>query len=143
MKATSRNTQKVDKGVAAVEFALILPLLMMMIFGIINYGLLLYDQAVITNAAREGARWGSIKSSGPINCTDTIIGNANPCQVANNYTNNNLITFGTPNLLTTGIGAGTTGSTVTITVAYTFNPIGYFMGSSRNALSATAVMYHE
>ena len=45
--------KKNDSGVAAVEFALILPLLMWVLFGIVNYGILLYDQAVITNAARE------------------------------------------------------------------------------------------
>ena len=49
-----------EDGVAAVEFALILPVLLVLVFGIINYGILLYDQAVITNAAREGARWGGL-----------------------------------------------------------------------------------
>ena len=49
-------------AVAAVEFALVLPVLLLILFGIINFGTLMYDQAVITNAAREGARWASINS---------------------------------------------------------------------------------
>ncbi len=47
---------KSEKGVSAVEFALIAPLLFVLTFGIIEFGLLLFDKAVITNASREGAR---------------------------------------------------------------------------------------
>ena len=51
---------KREDGAAAVEFALLLPLLMMILFGIIEFGLVLYNQEVITNASREGARAGII-----------------------------------------------------------------------------------
>ena len=133
-----------DSGVAAVEFALILPLLMMIVFGIINYGILLYDQAVITNAAREGARWGAINTSAAISCSGTASGSADPCQIANSYTQANLITFGGATTSTSSAtGAGTSGTTVTVTVSYTFTQIGWIIGSSSNALSASAVMYHE
>ena len=47
-----------EKGASAVEFALLLPVLVLLIFGIVEGGLILYDQAVITNASREGARMG-------------------------------------------------------------------------------------
>ena len=49
------------KGVAAVEFALILPLLLVISFGLIEFGLFMYNQQVITNAAREGARVGIVQ----------------------------------------------------------------------------------
>jgi Flp pilus assembly protein TadG len=45
-----------ERGVSAVEFALLLPLLLLILFGIIEFGLILYDKAVITNASREVAR---------------------------------------------------------------------------------------
>jgi len=136
--------KKNNSGVAAVEFALILPLLLWVLFGIINYGILLYDQAVITNAAREGARWGSINTTTTINCTGTATGSADPCQVANSYTNANLITFGSStSSSTTASGAGTSGNTVTVTVTYTFTAIGWLLYSTTNALRATSVMYHE
>ena len=136
--------KKQEDGVAAVEFALILPLLMMIVFGIINYGILLYDQAVITNAAREGARWGAINTSASISCTGTATGTADPCQIANSYTQANLITFGSATTSTsTATGAGTSGTTVTVTVSYTFTQIGWIIGNTSNALTASAVMYHE
>lgn len=45
-----------QEGSALVELALILPFFLVIAFGIIEYGLVMYDQAVITNASREAAR---------------------------------------------------------------------------------------
>jgi len=53
------------RGASAVEFALVLPLLIVILFGIIEFGLLMYNQAVITNASREGARAGIVFSPRP------------------------------------------------------------------------------
>ena len=47
-----------QKGAAAVEFAIVLPLLLLLVFGMIEFGLLFYNKQVITNASREGARDG-------------------------------------------------------------------------------------
>ena len=47
---------KSEKGVSAVEFAIIAPLLFILTFGIIEFSVLLFDKAVVTNASREGAR---------------------------------------------------------------------------------------
>jgi Flp pilus assembly protein TadG len=43
-------------GAELVEFALVLPILLLVFGGIVDFGLLLQRQQVITNAAREGAR---------------------------------------------------------------------------------------
>lgn len=51
-----------QKGVAAVEFAIVAPLLFLLIFGIISYGIMLYNQALITNSTRTGARAGIVFS---------------------------------------------------------------------------------
>lgn len=45
-----------DRGAAVVEFALLLPLLLLLLFGIIDFGRALNAQITITQAAREGAR---------------------------------------------------------------------------------------
>lgn len=48
--------QRGDRGAAAVEFALIAPLLFMLVFGMISFGILLSQQLALTNSARQGAR---------------------------------------------------------------------------------------
>jgi Flp pilus assembly protein TadG len=47
---------KSEKGAELVEFALTFPLLLLVMLGIIDFGLLLHRVQVLTNAAREGAR---------------------------------------------------------------------------------------
>ena len=43
-----------EKGIAALEFALILPVLLVMVFAIIDVGRLIQARLVITNVSREG-----------------------------------------------------------------------------------------
>jgi Flp pilus assembly protein TadG len=108
-----------QKGVAAIEFAIVLPLLMMIVFGIIEFGLLMYDKQVITNASREGAR---------IGISDGVVSDAEIEAVVDNYVLNNLITFGSPTPPVTAIvpGGDRTGTsfgddlTVTVTYSYDF-----------------------
>ena len=45
-----------EKGASAVEFAIVLPLLVVFVFGIIEFGIVFYNKAMITNACREAAR---------------------------------------------------------------------------------------
>ena len=45
-----------DRGAAAVEFALVLPLLLVLIFGMIDFGRAYNQQITLTQLAREGAR---------------------------------------------------------------------------------------
>ena len=47
---------KEDRGAVAVEFALVFPLLILVLFGVIEYGAVYNAQLVITGAAREAAR---------------------------------------------------------------------------------------
>jgi Flp pilus assembly protein TadG len=51
---------KREDGAAAIEFAILLPILLMILFGIIEFGFALYGKEVITNASREGARAGIV-----------------------------------------------------------------------------------
>jgi Flp pilus assembly protein TadG len=49
-----------ERGAAAVEFALVLPLLLMLVFGMIDYGRAYNEQITLTQLAREGARLESL-----------------------------------------------------------------------------------
>lgn len=53
-----------DRGAALVEFALLLPLLALLLFGTITGGLTLSRQNSVKNAAREGTRFGAINPMG-------------------------------------------------------------------------------
>lgn len=50
------QTRRADRGAAAVEFALVLPLLLLIIFGIIDFGRAYNAQASLNSGVREGAR---------------------------------------------------------------------------------------
>ncbi len=49
-----------EKGASAVELALVLPILIMILFGIFQFGLVFNSYLAITHAAREGARLASV-----------------------------------------------------------------------------------
>ena len=54
-----------DRGAAAVEFALVLPVLLLIIFGIIDFGRMLYTQITLTQAAQASARAAAILGHDP------------------------------------------------------------------------------
>jgi len=47
-----------NKGVSSIEFALVLPFLLLILFGILEYGWIMTTQIVLTNAVSNGARAG-------------------------------------------------------------------------------------
>jgi Flp pilus assembly protein TadG len=56
MVPISSHSRRSDRGAALVEFALVLPLLLVVIAGIVDFAFAFQRYEVITNAAREGAR---------------------------------------------------------------------------------------
>ncbi len=66
---TPQYNQKLSKtwdrsaGTATVELALVVPLLLLLLMGIIEFGLLFEDFMLLKNAAREGARTGATGNS--------------------------------------------------------------------------------
>jgi len=49
-----------EKGIAAIEFGLILPVLLFLVMGIIDFGMLMTSRASMVSASREGARAGIV-----------------------------------------------------------------------------------
>jgi TadE-like protein len=86
-----------EKGTTAVETAIIIIPLMLLIFGIIEFGLLLFNKQVLTNASREGARAGIVvglgRSGGDGAEYNTVSGNK-----AYEYCADHLVTFGSEDL---------------------------------------------
>jgi Flp pilus assembly protein TadG len=113
-----------NRGQAIIEFAFALPLLCILLLGIIEFGVLFYDKAVITNASRQGARTGiAFRADGPGGyspVTQTEIQTA-----VDDYLRSRLITFGgTATATTTAARTGTSpqfhidGGTVDVQVTY-------------------------
>ena len=49
-----------NRGAAALEFALVLPVLLLIVFGITEFGRAWMTKNIMTQAAREGARYGAV-----------------------------------------------------------------------------------
>jgi Flp pilus assembly protein TadG len=106
-----------ETGAAAVEFAILLPLLLVLIFGGIEFGLVMFNQQVITNASREAARAGIVVGIDSVDDPAII-------QIALDYCQDYLVTFESPApvpTVTITRAAGTVfGDPLTVTVDYNY-----------------------
>lgn len=59
---------KNNRGQALVEFALMLPVIMLLVVGTMDFGLIIHQHMVVAEAAREGARSAALGGS-----NDTVI----------------------------------------------------------------------
>jgi len=133
-----------NKGVAAVEFAICLPILILLLFGLIEFGLLFYNQQVITNASREGVRAGITGEM-----TDDEIKNIvlTYCNHNEGPEDNELINLNGSDELQTGavtVSApdGNNDRTVSVTYDYNFLFAG-ILGFTDKTLSAQTIMRME
>jgi Flp pilus assembly protein TadG len=112
-----------EHGAALVELAIVLPLLLLILMGIVEIGLLFYNQQILTNSSREGARAAIARST-----YNGVVLDANAIEdivedylgLGKTYTDRRLITFGSdsdPDVTTNGLG-GVYGTDLTVTVGY-------------------------
>jgi len=101
-----------ERGAVAAEFAIVLPVLLALVFGTIEFGMIMYGREVVTNATREGARYGIV--AGP----PTITGPQMITQATNYLTgtgiNPSRVTFTAPAC------CGATGTPVTVNAQYRY-----------------------
>ena len=55
-----RKMRSRERGAEAVEFALVVPILLTLVFGIVDFGYMINRDTMINNATREGARLGAL-----------------------------------------------------------------------------------
>lgn len=60
-RPVARTRRRDTRGAAAVEFALVLPLVLLLVCGIVDFGRMLNIQITLSAAAREGARWEALR----------------------------------------------------------------------------------
>ena len=80
MRIRRHRIIKSEKGASAVEFALILPILIILVFGIVEFGIVFNNYITITHAAREGARIAAVDLNNP-DLKNIIIERAFPVQI--------------------------------------------------------------
>lgn len=136
-KATPRRLIRGGRGQSLVEFALVLPILLIMIFGIIDFGMGLRSYISLTNATREGARFAAVGNPAgtyPADCdgvsSDDVIGRVCVAIEGLKLTDLNSVSVTYPN----GTGPG---NSVIVAADYTYEyitPLGdminFFSGGS-------------
>jgi len=132
-------TEKItnQKGAALVEFAIVLPLLLVLVFGMIEFSIMFYDKAVITNASREGARAGIVYDF-PNRISEDQIAIA-----VGDYASGRLISFGgaSPEPETDSNECINAGDSLTVSVSYeyTYLVLPSFITSLTGPVDLTAV----
>ncbi len=101
-----------ERGAVAAEFALLLPVLLTILFGIIEFGMIMYGREVVTNASREGARAGIVQVSPKPTSGDITT-------IATNYLTGTGINLSDVTISVAGAG-GSSPATVTVTATYNY-----------------------
>jgi Flp pilus assembly protein TadG len=139
--ATMHQTPKAEpalsqKGSVLVEFALILPLFLTLLFGVVTFSIALYDKTVLTMATREGARAGAKYVASPTNASIKSLATT----AVNNTCNNNLISFGTAMTPTITFNADPIGDNqLTVNASVNYTGLYIFSGLSISAKSTMRI----
>jgi hypothetical protein len=70
-----------DEGASALEFAIVVPILLLLLFGMLEFGLIFQAQLAVTHAAREGARL-AVVQDGALFSVATVEERAYPLRIA-------------------------------------------------------------
>ena len=133
-----------ERGAELIEFAFVLPLLLFVVIGIIDFGFLFRDYEILTNAAREGARLRSLADN---YIDDDVISRVDA--YADSGGLDPALVDTTVNAVDIPVGAGTAaGYEVNVTYQHAFmflGPIASFFGGSFGTvdLTATSTMRRE
>lgn len=106
--------KKKDRGAAAVEFALILPILITLLLGVMEFGYAMFVQATVAGAAREGARNLAIYQN-TSSAVQAAVAAGQPAGVASSEV--------TPNASGCATGSASPGP-VTVTIRHTYSGLG-------------------
>ena len=130
MKVHALRSKK-QEGASLVEFALLAPFFVVLLFGLVEFGLSIYDKELLTNANREGARYGVVYTT-PLKTATEITTKVQDYLTKSGFTD-------TATINVTG-AAGDSGSslTVSVTYPYTFQVLPHFVSTLTGTLNLTA-----
>lgn len=139
---TPLENRRRERGTSVVEMAIVLPLLLLLVFAVGEFGLMYQQWQTLTNAAREGARSGVVFRG-----SDCVPGTVQT-EIENTvstYMANTGVSLGAITTSSSGVCAGS-GSTLQVTaqVPYSFAALPGLAGlQSSITLSATSTMRNE
>ena len=115
---TPRQSFRSERGAELIEFAIVVPILLLLISGIVDFGMMFRTYEAVTNAAREGARVGVLPGYAPADVQARV----NAYLGAAGLTGMRTINVANVPVAT---GAGTfTARSVTVTYTYQFVVLG-------------------
>ena len=148
MKIFRNQSQKQRRGTATVEMALVLPIFIMVTFGIIEFGRAMMVSQLVVNSAREGARRAVLEGSTNANIETTVkdflVATTNISAADVSVT----VTI-VPDPLNTDplnvLGSSNSGDIITVAVAVPFDKVQFVTGNYLNGkmLRGQATMRHE
>ena len=140
---TFKHRARAQRGAAAVEMALMLPVLLLMVDGVLEFGLMMHNQSVLVSATHIAARAGI--PAGPAKLTVAQI-----AEMARSYCTLHLISPGSAQTAVITVdqaSVATYPAPLRVSVQYPFNGllIGGLWGAFQSAplLTASTVMYNE
>jgi Flp pilus assembly protein TadG len=129
------------RAAAAVEFAVILPVFFLLIFGMIEYGRMIMVQQVITNAAREGARLAVLDGTSHNEVKDRVEAYLTSSSIDKTHAQVDIYANGTAALESAGFG-----DPITVSVSIPFTEVSWLpspMYLGGKTLTAKTVMRRE
>jgi Flp pilus assembly protein TadG len=120
-----------ERGTALVEFALAVPLIVAVLFGLVEFGYVVYAKGVITNASREGARFGVVLST-PRKTEAEVQAKVQEYLTKSGFTDP--VTVAAPG----AGGAGGTALNVNVSYTYTFQVLPRFVKDLVGSITMTA-----
>jgi len=127
--------RSLHRGQAMAEFALVLTPCLALIFGIINFALALYCYDFVCYSAQEAARYATVNgATSPTPATAASVTSYVDALVAGVLNTHNVT------VTTTWSPNNSPGSTVTVTVSYSYPPLTSLVSSVTIALTRTAAM---
>ena len=149
LKASAPDVRKLEKsgslgrrnrrGVAVVEFALVLPIFFMMVFAMIEFGRMVMVRQVLTNASREGARIGVLDGATTAEVVDKVEAYLTSASIP--FTAGNVVSVSPSPPSSAGYG-----ESVSVTVTVPFDDVSWlpspmYLGAAN--VSAATVMRRE
>lgn len=132
------------KGTAMIEFVIVFPVLILLMMGIMDYSVVLYDRAMMQNASIKAVRYGIVRGN------PNYVTTAAVSTYAKKYLTT-LVSFASPIpaatvVVTQSSSTPKTGDTLTVKINFTYTRLSYMSSlgfSSTVALMAQSTMTYE